>query len=79
VNATLAAVDGAIRVDIDRGDVLGADVTLRVDPHGGDDGGAQVVFRELFVAGRLARTRQNENQIRSEKSLPRRGDPFYVT
>jgi hypothetical protein len=38
---------------VDRGGVLGADVTLRVDPHGGDAGGAKVIFRELLVASRL--------------------------
>jgi hypothetical protein len=48
--ATLAAIDDAIWTVLDRRDVLCADVTLRIDPHGGDAGGAKAVFREEFVA-----------------------------
>jgi hypothetical protein len=39
--ATLAAIDDAIWIVLDRRDVLCADVTLRIDPHGGDAGGAK--------------------------------------
>jgi hypothetical protein len=41
-------------LSLDRRDVLGADMPLRLDPHGGDAGGAKVVFREEFVARWLA-------------------------
>jgi len=47
--ATLAAIDDAIWIVLDRRDVLCADVT-RIDPHGGDAGGAKAVFRGEFVA-----------------------------
>lgn len=38
------------RLVLDRGDVLGADMTVGIDPHGGDAGGAKAVFREELVA-----------------------------
>jgi hypothetical protein len=47
---TLAAIDDAARLVPDRGDVLGADVPLRVDPHSSDTGGSKIVFSEKFVA-----------------------------
>jgi hypothetical protein len=34
--AALAAIDGAIGLILDRGDVLGADVAGRIDPDRGD-------------------------------------------
>jgi hypothetical protein len=37
----LAAIDDAAGLVLDRRDVLGTDVPLRVDPHGGDAGGAK--------------------------------------
>jgi len=36
VATALAAIDDPIRLTLDRGDVLGADVAGRIDPHGGD-------------------------------------------
>jgi hypothetical protein len=75
MTSTLAAIDDAAGLVLDRCDVLGADVTLRVDPHGGDAGGAKVVFRKEFVARWLAHARGNEKPIceRSVKPL-RSGD-----
>ena len=63
MDAALAAIDDAAGLILDRGDVLGADVTACVDPHGGDAGGAKVVFREDFVARWLAHARGNEKLI----------------
>jgi hypothetical protein len=54
VHAAGAAIDQAIGLDPDRRDVLGTDMSRRIDPHRGDAGGAKVVFREEFVSCWLA-------------------------
>jgi hypothetical protein len=46
VGAALATIDDAIRLILDRGDVLGAEMAGRIDPHRGDSGGSKVAFRE---------------------------------
>lgn len=69
--ATLAAIDDAIGLVLDRRDVPGADVPLRVDPDGGDAGGAKVVFRK-FVACRLSHAVGNEMLIYERSVEPRR-------
>jgi hypothetical protein len=53
--ASLAAIEDPARLVLDRRDILGADVPLRVDPDGGDVGGAEVIFREIFVAAFLSK------------------------
>ena len=51
-----AAVDRVADVSLDLGDVLGT-MTVGVDPHRGDAGGAEVASREEFGAMRLAHAR----------------------
>jgi hypothetical protein len=50
MRAAGTAIDHLASLSLDLRDVLGADVTVGVDPHGGDAGGAKVVFCEEFVA-----------------------------
>src|ERR1700733_10438270 len=53
------------------GDVLGADMTVGINPHSGDAGGAKVVFREEHVARWFAHASGKEKLIceRSVKPL----------
>jgi hypothetical protein len=62
--STLAAIDDTAGFILDRSDVLGADMTLRVDPRGGDAGGAKVVFREKLVARWLAHAHCKAQHVR---------------
>jgi hypothetical protein len=57
---------------INRHDILGNDVTGRIDPHRGDAGGAEIVFREEFVARWLTHARCNANHIRGGDVKPNR-------
>ena len=52
-----ATIDRVADVSLDLGDVLGTDMTVGVDPHRGDAGGAEVASRDEFVAMRLAHAR----------------------
>jgi hypothetical protein len=65
------AIDHLSSLSLDLRNVLGADVTVGIDPQGGDAGGAKVVFREEFVARWLAHAQGNEKLIceRSVKML----------
>jgi hypothetical protein len=63
VDTAFAAIDDAIRVVLDRGDVLGADMAAGIDPHRGDAGGAKVVFREEFVARWLAHANAKRSDL----------------
>jgi hypothetical protein len=71
MDAALAAIDDAIRLVLDRRDVLGTDMPARIDPHRGDAGGAKVVFREEFVARWLAHAQGDAIRFARETSSKR--------
>jgi hypothetical protein len=47
MHAQLAAIGDAAGFEIESGNILGTDVTVGIDPHRGNAGGAEIMSRKL--------------------------------